>query len=297
MSLLRSKRLPMDMLRPLLPASEWERVQSYPVQDVGFGTDVFGTRRELLGFAYAIGYWLHRYYFRVVSAGHEHIPKTGGGVVVGNHSGVLPFDGMMVGADVFRFTEPPRLVRYMVDYFVYQVPFIGAFMRGMGQMPGTRRNFDGLVEEGHMVGIFPEGAKALGKKAEHAYELLPFSHGHVELAARHRVPVLPFGLVGAEEQQTMITDLRPLARALRLPYFPITTTFPWLGPLGLLPRPSRYYIHYGSPLRIDPDALRSIEVRRHEVERVQDAVAELIRLGQDVRRQGQDGRHQAQGAS
>lgn len=282
--LLRSKRLPMDLLRPLLPAREWERVQSYPVVDEGLGTDAFGTRRELLGFAYALGYWLHRYYFRVVSAGHEHIPTEGGGVVVGNHSGVLPFDGMMLGADVFRFTEPPRLVRYMVDYFVYQLPFVGAFFRGMGQMPGTRRNFDGLIEEGHLVGIFPEGSEALGKPAERRYELLPFSHGHIELAARHRVPVLPFGLVGAEEQQTMVADLRPLARALRLPYFPITTTFPWFGPLGLLPRPSRYFIHYGAPIEVDPDALRSIEVRHREVERVRDAVAEQIRLGQAARR-------------
>ncbi|MEM9453427.1 MAG: lysophospholipid acyltransferase family protein [Myxococcota bacterium] len=283
--LLRSKRLAMDLLRPLLPEREWDRVRAYPMNDVGLGTDAFGTRRELLGFAYALGYWLHRYYFRVVSAGHEHLPQQGGGVVVGNHSGVLPFDGMMVGADVFRYTEPPRLVRYMVDFFVYQLPFVGAFFRGMGQMPGTRRNFDGLVHEGHLVGIFPEGSAALGKKAEHRYELLPFSPGHVELAARHRVPVLPFGLVGAEEQQTMMTDLRPLARALRLPYFPITTTFPWLGPLGLLPRPSRYFIHYGSPLSIDPDALRSIEVRNHEIGRVQDAVAELLRRGQATRRQ------------
>ncbi len=273
------------MLRPLLPDSEWARVQDYPMQDVGLGTDAFGTRRELLGLAYAVGYWLHRYYFRVVSAGHEHIPRTGGGVVVGNHSGVLPFDGTMVAADVFRFTEPPRLVRYMVDYFVYQMPFVGAFFRGVGQMPGTRRNFDGLVSEGHLVGIFPEGAVALGKPADQRYELLPFSHGHVELAARHQVPVLPFGLVGAEEQQTMVTDLRPLAKALRLPYFPITTTFPWLGPLGLLPRPSRYFIHYGPPLRIDPEALHSMQVRAREVDRVQDAVAELIRAGQATRRQ------------
>ena len=282
--LLRSKRLPMDLLRPLLPAKEWERVQSYPVQDVGFGTDAFGTRRELLGFAYALGYWLHRYYFRVVSAGHENIPERGGGVVVGNHSGVLPFDGMMIGADVFRYTEPPRLVRYMVDFFVYQMPFVGAFFRGVGQMPGTRRNFDGLIEEGHLVGIFPEGAHALGKTAEQRYELLPFSHGHVELAARHRVPVLPFGLVGAEEQQHMVADLKPLAKALRLPYFPVTTTFPLLGPLGLLPKPSQYFIHYGEPVHIDPDALRSIEVRQHEVERVRDAVSEQIRRGQSARR-------------
>ncbi len=286
-SLLRSKSLPMDLLRPLLPAREWERVRAYPMNDVGLGTDAFGTRRELLGFAYALGYWLHRHYFRVVSAGHEHIPAQGGGVVVGNHSGVLPFDGMMMGADVFRYTEPPRLVRYMVDYFVYQLPFVGAFFRGVGQMPGTRRNFDGLIEEGHLIGIFPEGSAALGKETSRRYELYPFSHGHVELAARHGVPVVPFGLVGAEEQQTMVADLRPLAKALRLPYFPITTTFPWFGPLGLLPRPSRYFIHYGAPLQIDPDALRSMEVRNQEVERVRDAVTELLRRGQATRREYQ----------
>jgi len=275
----------MDLLRPLLPAREWDRLHAYSMQDVGLGTDAFGTRRDLLGFAYALGYWLHRHYFRVISSGHDNIPSEGGGVVVGNHSGVLPFDGMMLGADVFRYTEPPRLVRYMVDYFVYQIPFVGAFFRGIGQMPGTRRNFDGLVDEGHLVGIFPEGASALGKTAEQRYELYPFTHGHVELAARHGAPVIPFGLVGAEEQQTMVANLEPLAKALRLPYFPLTTTFPLLGPMGLLPRPSQYFIHYGPAIEIDPDALRSIEVRHHEVDRVRDAVAAQIRKGKETRRQ------------
>lgn len=274
----------MNWVRPLLPQREWARVEAYVLDDAGFGTDSFGTEPDMLGMAYALGYWLHRYYFRVVSAGHDHIPKRGGAVVVGNHSGVLPYDGIMLGTDVFRYTDPPRLVRYMVDYFVYQVPFLGTFFRSMGQMPGTRRNFDGLIEEGHLVGIFPEGAEALGKPAERRYELLPFSPGHVELAARHRVPVVPFGLVGAEEQMTMVADLKPLARALRLPYFPVTTTFPWLGPLGLLPKPVRYFIHYGKPIEIDPAVLRSIETRDHEVGRVRDAVADLIHEGLTARK-------------
>ena len=281
---------PFDLLRALLPASEADRVRAYVVQDVGLGTDAFGTEPNVLTAAYALGYWLHRYYFRVVSQGHENIPRDGAAVIVGNHSGVLPFDGMMVGADVFRYTEPPRLVRYMVDYFVYQLPFIGSFFRSVGQIPGTRRNFDGLIAEGHVVGIFPEGAEALGKLSENKYELLAFSHGHVELAARHGAPVVPFGLVGAEEQQTMVANLKPLAKALRLPYFPVTTTFPWLGPFGLLPRPSRYFIRYGEPIEIDPDSLTSIEVRSREVERVRDAVAEQIRLGQQMRRDHAEGR-------
>lgn len=287
MKLFRRRR---ELARPLLPDREWARVEAYILDDAGFGTDRFGTDGDTLGIGYALGYWLHRHYFRVVSAGHDHLPKRGAAVVVGNHSGVLPFDAVMLGTDVFRYTDPPRLMRYMVDYFVYQVPFLGVFFRSLGQMPGTRANFDGLVEEGHLVGIFPEGAEALGKPVEQRYELYPFSHGHVELAARHGVPVVPFGLVGAEEQMTMITDLKPLARALRLPYFPVTKTFPWLGPLGLLPKPVRYFIEYGEPIEVDPGVLRSIDVREREVARVREAVADLIDLGQKKRQKYAEGR-------
>jgi 1-acyl-sn-glycerol-3-phosphate acyltransferase len=279
----------LDLLRPLLPAREWARVEAYLLDDHGHGTDAFGTSPERFGSVYAVAYWLHRAYFRVCSAGHDHLPRRGAAVLAGNHSGVLPFDAIMLATDVFRYTDPPRLVRYMVDYFVYALPWVGTFFRSLGQIPGTRRNFDGLVEEGHLVGIFPEGAAALGKPASRRYSLYPFSHGHAELAARHGVPIVPFGLVGAEEQQTMLADLQPLARALRLPYAPVTTTFPWLGPLGLMPRPVRYYLYYGEPLMIDPAALRSVTRRAEEVDRVRDAVAELVRLGLDVRRRDGEG--------
>ncbi|NVB37905.1 acyltransferase family protein [Pseudenhygromyxa sp. WMMC2535] len=272
-----------DLVFALLPEEERARVEAYVLDDAGLGTDVFGTTTEGMGMAYALAYWLHRYYFRVESAGHENVPATGAGVVVGNHSGVLPFDAIMISADVFRRLEPPRLVRFMVDFFVYRMPVIGTLFRSLGQIPGTRRNFDALMEHGHLVGIFPEGTDALGKPADERYQLYPFTHGHVELAARHGVPVIPFGVVGAEEQQTVITNLRPLAQALGLPYIPVTRTFPLFGPLGLLPKPVRYYIHYGEALTIDPAVLESIEVRSREVERVRSAVAEQIRLGREVR--------------
>ena len=280
-------RLDPELFRPLLPQEEWDRVQAYVLDDAGHGTDVFGTAPEGLTPAYAAAYWMHRSYFRVVSAGHEHVPTEGPGVVVGNHSGILPFDALMVTADVFRHKDPPRLVRYMVDYFVYRMPFLGTVFRSLGQVSGTRRNFDGLIEEGHLVGVFPEGAEALAKLPEDRYKLRPFSHGHVELAARHGAPVVPFGLVGAEEQQTLVTDLKPLARALRVPFVPVTTTFPWFGPLGILPRPSRYYVHYGEPIVVDPRAVSSLEVRTAEVARVQAAVEALLEQGQQARREAQ----------
>lgn len=273
-----------EFAKRILPQREYQRIESYLLDDAGLGTDAFGTSPNGLAGAYALAYWLHRYYFRVISAGHEHIPTRGAAVIAGNHSGVLPYDGMMLSADVFRNTDPPRLMRYMVDFFVFDLPFLGVAFRSLGQIPGTRGNFDGLMEEGHIVGVFPEGAGALGKKPEDRYKLLPFGHGHVELAARHGVPVVPFGLVGAEEQMTMIANVTPLAKALGLPFFPITRTFPWLGPVGLLPAPVRYFIHYGEPIHVDPSALRSVTVRNREVARVRDSVAELIHLGREVRR-------------
>jgi len=288
-SLRNLSRRALDGMGALLPAEERARLAAYMLEDCGHGTDAFGTSPAGLAPAYAFAYALHRYYFRVVSSGHEHLPRTGAGVVVGNHSGVLPFDGLMLSADVFRNTDPPRLLRYMVDYFVYRMPYVGVAFRSLGQVPGTRRNFDGLIESGHLIGVFPEGADALGKPATRRYELLPFTHGHVELAARHGVPVIPFGLVGAEEQQTVITDLQPVARALKLPFFPITHTFPWLGPLGLLPAPVRYFIHYGEPIDIDPAATRSVDVRSAEVARVREAVADQIRVGLKVRRLHEEG--------
>ena len=162
-----------ELVRALLPSSERSRVESYVVDDCGHGTDVFGTKPDGLALAYAVAYWMHRYYFRVWSSGHEHIPTQGAAVLVGNHSGVLPFDAIMLTADTFRFTDPPRLIRYMVDYFAYRLPYIGTFFRSLGQIPGTRRNFDGLIEEGHIIGIFPEGAQALGKQRNAATSSTP----------------------------------------------------------------------------------------------------------------------------
>jgi 1-acyl-sn-glycerol-3-phosphate acyltransferase len=268
-----------EALWGLLPPEERERLESFTLDDAGFGTDQFGMQRDALGASYALAWWLHENYFKVASRGHENVPAEGAGVMVSNHSGVLPYDGVMIACDVFRHSRPTRLVRYMVDFFVYDLPFLGVLFRSFGQIPGTRANFDGLIEAGQLVGVFPEGAKALAKGRGDHYRMLPFTHGHVELAARHQVPVVPCGVVGAEEQMHVLANIRPLAKALGVPYFPLTTTL-------VFPKPVRYFIVYGEPLHIDPDVLRSMEVRTREVERVTHAVDDLLREGLRWRREG-----------
>jgi 1-acyl-sn-glycerol-3-phosphate acyltransferase len=262
----------LERVLPLLPDEERARLDEYLLADCGHGTDAFGLDPSGLKLAYALGWWVHENWFQVRSEGHQHIPARGAAVVVANHSGVLPYDAMMIATDVFRNTRPPRLVRYMVDFFVYRFPFLGTFFRSVGQIPGTRANFDGLVDEGHVVGIFPEGADALGKPHEQAYQLYPFTHGHAELAARHGAPVIPAGVVGAEEQMRVVADIKPLARALRLPSVPVTTTL-------IFPKPVQYFICYGEPIHIDPAALESIELRTREVRRVREAVEAQIKRG------------------
>lgn len=256
--------------RALLPPSEQARLEAYRLRDSGLGTDDLGTDPSMVARFYAFTYWLHEVYFRVRSSGVHHLPSQGAAVLVGNHGGVLPYDALMLVTDVFRRTDPPRLVHYMVDHFVYRLPFLGVLFRQLGQIPGSRRNFDGLVEDGHLVGVFPEGAQALNKPPQDRYRLGKFSPGHVELAARHGVPVVPFALAGAEEQMTVVANLRPVAKLLRFPFFPITTT------LGL-PKPVRYQIVYGEPMTIERAVLYSSEVRRSELARVQGAVAQLLR--------------------
>ena len=272
----------LELARPLLPPREWARVEAYVLDDAGFGTDSFGTDSNMLGFGYALGYWLHKHYFRVVSSGHDHLPKRGAAVVAGNHSGVLPFDAVMIATDVFRYTDPPRLMRYMVDYFVYRVPFLGVFFRSMGQMPGTRAELRRAHRKrGTSIGIFPEGAEASGEdRRQRRYELYPFNPGHVELAARHGVPVVPFGLVGAEEQiRHGCSNFEPLAHeSLRLPYFPITHHVPVAGSGRAAAQACALFHHITASRSTSiPRCSPASRLREREVARVRDAVARAAR--------------------
>lgn len=267
----------------MLPDAERARIETFLQGDAsaGLGTDEFGMDPQAVLAAYPYAYWLHRAYFRVVSWGHEHVPTHGAAVLVGNHGGVLPYDALMLVTDVFRRLDPPRLVHCMVDHFVYRWPFLGLRFRQWGQVAGTRRNFEGLLERGQLVGVFPEGAAALTKPADNRYRLRDFTPGHLEIAARQRVPVIPCGIVGAEEQMTLISSIQPVARWLRVPFLPLTTTL-------LLPKPVRYLIAYGEPLVIDDAVTHSARVRAAEVVRVQAAVERLIYDAQKVRERWTD---------
>jgi 1-acyl-sn-glycerol-3-phosphate acyltransferase len=191
---------------------------------------------------------LYRAWFRVQSRGHEHLPARGPAILVANHAGLLPFDGAMTTLDVLLRTEPPRLPRALFDRFVARLGPVRRFFEAAGAVLASREAFAALLREGKLVLVFPEGIDGIVKPVSQRYRLQHFHTGFVRQALEHRVPVIPVAIVGSDDQSPILYDVKPLARRLGLPVAPITPTFPWLGPLGLLPYPVRYRIVYGEPM-------------------------------------------------
>lgn len=242
--------------------------------------DRFGFSPEVARTAFPFFLALYRYYFRVESRGHDRIPTEGPAILAANHAGVLPFDGAMGVLDVLLHTDPPRLPRAVVDRWAGSLPFVNVFFARVGQVIGTRENFADLLDEGQCLLVFPEGMDGVRKRITQRYRLQEFHTGFVEEALRARAPVVPMAIVGSDDQMPVLFDLEPIARRLGLPMLPITPTFPWLGPLGLLPYPVRYRIVYGEPLalheRFGPDAAEDVRLVRQLTQQVRRAIQQLV---------------------
>jgi len=243
-------------------------------------TDRFGFSPETARKALPWFHALYRGWFRTRSRGHEHLPERGGAVLASNHAGLLPFDAAMTVVDVLMHTDPPRLARAVVDRWAGELPFVNIFYARVGQVVGTHENFAELLEDEQLVLVFPEGAAGVTKPLRERYRLQDFHVGFVEHALRGRVPIVPMAVVGSDDQAPMLFDLKPLARALGMPAVPITPTFPWLGPLGLLPLPVRYRIVYGEPLdfheRFGPEGAEDARLVHYLAAEVRRAVGALI---------------------
>ncbi|MGK5558267.1 lysophospholipid acyltransferase family protein [Actinomadura kijaniata] len=216
----------------------------YEVDEFGFDPEL--NRNVLLPAARV----LYERWFRVELAGTEHVPRKGGALIVANHSGTVPLDGIMLSVAVHDHLE--RDLRLLGADLIYQVPVLGHLSRKAGHTLASPADAARLLAKDELVGVFPEGFKGVGKPFSERYQLQRFGRGgFVETALRANVPIIPCAIVGAEEIYPKIADLRPLARLLGVPYFPVTPTFPWLGPAGLLPLPSKWMIAFGEPMPLD----------------------------------------------
>ena len=181
--------------------------------------------------------------------GLAHVPDEGAALVVANHSGMLPADAIMLQAGLHDEHPSHRNLRLLGADLVYELPVLAAVASKGGHTRACPTGAHQLLRSGELVGVFPEGFKGIGKPFSERYQLRRFGHGGFAVTAiRARVPIIPCAIVGAEEIFPMIGNVRPLARLLGLPYFPITPLFPWLGPVGAVPLPSQWIIEFCPPV-------------------------------------------------
>jgi 1-acyl-sn-glycerol-3-phosphate acyltransferase len=195
---------------------------------------------------------MYRSWFRVEVRGGENLPEAGAGLVVANHAGAVALDAVMTTLAVHDDTPGHRYLRPLGADLVFRLPFLGEMARRGGATLATNADAERLLREGNLVGVWPEGFKGVGKPFTERYKLQRFGRGgFVSAALRTSAPIIPCAIVGSEETFPIIGNIPSLARLLGLPYVPITPTFPLLGPLGMVPLPSKWLIEFGPPVRTD----------------------------------------------
>ncbi|MDI9919181.1 lysophospholipid acyltransferase family protein [Rhodococcus sp. IEGM 1379] len=223
-------------------------------------------------------------WFRVEVSGIENIPLTGGALVVANHAGVIPLDGLMTSVAVHDHHPAHRPLRMLAADMAFEMPVIGGLARKAGHTLACNPDAERLLSEGEVAAVFPEGFKGIGKPFSERYKLQRFGRGgFVSAAMRSGAPIIPCSIVGSEEIYPKIGDLTTLARVLGLPYFPVTPLFPHLGPLGLVPLPSKWHIEFGTPIVTDTygpgaeeDPMVLFEVTDHVRETIQQTLYRLL---------------------
>ena len=214
--------------------------------------DEWGFDEEFAEAAYPFFELLYDRWWRVEATGLENVPAHGRAMLVSNHAGALfPFDASMITGAIMKRHPLPRWPRFMVLDWAFELPFLSGFMRKVGGVAASPYNATRILEQDGLMMVFPEGVKGTGKQFSERYRLQRFGRGgFVEIALRTGSPIVPIAVVGSEEIYPKIAEGRLLAKAIGAPFVPITPTFPWLGPLGLIPLPSKWRIEFCDPVDV-----------------------------------------------
>ena len=262
---------PRDALMRRLVTPEIDAlVAGLPKRTGSYGYDAWGYDERRVKVGVAITQWLYERYFRVVAHGLENVPPTGRALIVGNHSGQLPMDGVLLGYALLTNPHGPRAARAMIERFFPTVPFLGNLLNGLGAVIGDPLNCAKMLDAEETIIVFPEGVRGSGKPYRKRYQLQRFGNGFVHLAMAHDTPIIPVGIVGCEETMPSLGSIDPLARLLGIPYVPLVPT--------PLPLPARVVLNFGAPIRFARDASDESQVTAR-VEQVKDAIRDLIDKG------------------
>lgn len=258
------------LLKSAFVTSDIDRhIDNIPKPVGSFGYDPWGFNADALKISMGMIKPIYEKYFRVTTHGLEHIPREGRVLIIGNHSGQLPLDGLLIGYAVATNENGPRAPRVMIERFFPTAPVLGNVMNEMGAVLGDPINCVKLLHNEEAVIVFPEGVRGAGKPYQDRYKLKRFGHGFMHLALQEHTPIIPVGVVGCEETFPSLGNIKPLAAALGVPYFPAAV--PW-------PLPAKVILNFGKPMYFEGSIDCEDEVDA-KVEQVKDAIRELISKG------------------
>jgi 1-acyl-sn-glycerol-3-phosphate acyltransferase len=255
-------------------------LQALPTRQNEYGYDPFGFHRDEALPGVYLAHLLYHHYFRAEVFGIENVPASGRVLLIANHSGQLPFDGLVISSAMIFDHRPPRVTRSMIERFVPTLPFVGYLLARWGQIVGTPENCRRLLEDDEAILVFPEGAKGISKPFSRRYQLQEFGMGFMRLALESHAPIVPVAVVGAEEQAPAF-NLETVAKLIGAPAFPIMP-FPPFFPA--LPLPSRYRVYFGEPLAFEGDPDQDDEELAPSVAQVRNTIQSMLRLGLKARK-------------
>jgi 1-acyl-sn-glycerol-3-phosphate acyltransferase len=259
-----------DALMQKLITPEVEAVLARTPKPVGsFGYDPWGYNENIARIGLGVTKLLYEKYFRVTAHGLENIPKTGRVLIVPNHSGQLPMDGVLVGYALSTNEHAPRTPRAMIERFFPTVPYLGNVLNGLGAVIGDPINCVKMLQADEAIIVFPEGVRGSGKLYKQRYQLQRFGNGFMHLAMQQKTPIIPCGVVGCEETMPSIANISPLAKLLGIPYVPVAP---------LIPLPARVCLNFGEPMEFKGN-VDNEELVTERVEQVKAEIRRLIDLG------------------
>jgi 1-acyl-sn-glycerol-3-phosphate acyltransferase len=273
-----------NWLRDHLPEQVKTHLAAIADEQNEFGFDPFGFNPEFVPWAYPLLVAMHRYYFRTQVYGIEQVPASGRVLLIANHSGQLPIDGMLIGSSMLLDRDPPRIIRTMVERWAMTLPFVSYVFPRLGQMIGTRENCRAMLEREQAILVFPEGVRGSNKVFQKRYQLQAFGYGFMRLALETNTPIVPVGVVGGEEQIISLYNAEKLGRLFGMPALPIGPGAIF-GPLGMVtPLPVKYHLHFGAPMTFSGSPDDEDRVIHGHVEDVKAEINRLIQHGLATRK-------------
>lgn len=243
----------------------------------GVETDEFGMDETLEENLKPVIKFLFDKYFRVHVEGIENIPSSRGCIVVANHAPVLSLDGIMIRHAIV--TQVRRDVRWLMENELFYIPYAGTLGQRIGGVRASQENASHLLTKDFLIITFPEGIQGISSSFTDRYNLKRFGRGgYIRIAVQHSIPIVPAAITGPQDSFPILWKVTAGADRLSLPFIPITPLFPLLGPLGLLPLPTRWKIKFGAPFKLDdPRNARPDQARINKLNNsVRDSIQRMI---------------------